>query len=434
MTMHRLGFYPFAAAALTFPVVASTTQSIESSNVTTINITLPATINAGDLLLATVMVGGDRSCFWPVGWSVLQTNLHGYSCAYRIADGTEDGTIIDVDMLGGGGARIVAQVQRITGAAADFIPEYVAGNVGIPTNTANPNPAAVTPSWGSNQNLFFVNCGVSAGDTVSVYPGSYTHHQNDVTDGGNNVRLVTCSRQLAASTDDPSAFTFSSANPKSFGTIAIAPTGLPPTAAARIAGSMTSLSLTNTTNHVVLLPLNIVAGDLVIIAMTLAAGTTFTMPAGWTTLENNIGASIGTGLIYRECDGSEGASITVTSVGSVQIQSVALKIKGHASGVAPEKGTLVAATTANPNPPAVTPSWGSMDNLFIVINNRANQTLPTVWPTNYTRMNLTLHNIGISRGLQVTARNVVASTDDPGTFTFGASASCQTQTIVIKPA
>lgn len=430
--MPIVGFIP-SAISIAFPVVVSTTQGNSGANVSTFNVPLPATITAGDLLIATVISAGDREAFWPAGWSILFGMLNSYSCAYRIADGTEGGGTVAVSFEGGGGVRVISQVQRITGAASDILPDFVTGNTGVPLNTNAPNPLAVTPLWGSSKNLFFVNCSVGAGDGLTSYPANYTHHQNEFQDGGNNCRLATCSRQLEAASDDPGAFAFTASNPKAFGTIAIAPTGAS-VPGARIAGSMTSQDATNGTNHVIALPQNIVAGDLVIVLMLLGISTTYTMPAGWTTLENTIGTNTGMGIIYRECTGSEGANITVTSPGSQQIHSIALKIRGHASGVAPEKGTLVQATNTAPNSPAVTPSWGSMQNLFIVLCNRGNLQLPSAWPANYNKANVATFNIGASRTLLIGARSLAASTDDPGTFTFAGSAVSQTQTIVVKPA
>src|SRR5688500_16027395 len=101
------------------------------------------------------------------------------------------------------------------------------------------------------------------------------------------------------------------------------------------------------------MPASVAAGDLVVVFFgSDAAGSTVTIagPAGWTELTeaaDNVTESM-ISVAYRVCDGTAGATITVTTGASENAAAVAIRITGASP---PSVSTAARGTSANPNPP-----------------------------------------------------------------------------------
>lgn len=200
------------------------------------------------------------------------------------------------------------------------------------------------------------------------------------------------------------------------------------------------------TSHTVTLPTGIVSGNLVLIFFShidaTAQGNPTTWPAGWTELsddENSVASnkpvlSIG----YRFCDGSEGASITVTTADNLRAAYIGFRISGNHASTAPEKGTVSidSASNTTSDPPSLTPSWGAKDTLWFAASAvQANTASPT-FPTNYTYSSLDEDTglIAATRAaLGVGARQLNATSDDPGTFTWTNATPDTSQTVAVTP-
>src|SRR5687767_7989130 len=82
------------------PQISAPTESVNDTNALTQTVTLPATVNAGDLLIVCITVDGTPTLTWPGDWTALVANTTATAvvmgCRYKIADGTEDGTTIDI--------------------------------------------------------------------------------------------------------------------------------------------------------------------------------------------------------------------------------------------------------------------------------------------------------------------------------------------------
>lgn len=92
--------------------------------------------------------------------------------------------------------------------------------------------------------------------------------------------------------------------------------------------------------------------------------------------------------------------------------------------------------TSSPDPPPVTASFGSADNLFIVVlcANDDDETVST-YPTNYSNGVDTISGAGSNGATVAHARRELASdTDNPGIFSLSGSQNSHTNTIVIRPA
>ena len=97
-----LGIIALSAWAA-FPTVSSATGQPFGADTTDHNVTMPATVNAGDLLIVLFTNdGGGQTVATPVDWNQLFTTPNGASTAgvrhgayYKIAAGTEGGTTVN---------------------------------------------------------------------------------------------------------------------------------------------------------------------------------------------------------------------------------------------------------------------------------------------------------------------------------------------------
>lgn len=194
----------------------------------------------------------------------------------------------------------------------------------------------------------------------------------------------------------------------------------------------------NTTNHTVNLPAGIVSGNLIVIAIAMDGNTSLTWPAGWTvrSTATNSGGDGTLEVRSRIADGTEGASITITTAASEAASYICWRITGHDSATAPEAGTPATGSDAAPNAPSLTASWGSADNLFIwVAGWGLSSTALTAYPSNYTisQMQDAANNSNIG-GIAIAGRELAAATDDPAAGTLAGISTWVSNVLVVKPA
>ena len=79
--------------------VVSVTHTAFTTDATSHLVAMPATVDAGDLLVTLVATDGSATLTTPSGWtnlsSVPQSTTVRGSCSYKIAVGTEGGTTVD---------------------------------------------------------------------------------------------------------------------------------------------------------------------------------------------------------------------------------------------------------------------------------------------------------------------------------------------------
>jgi hypothetical protein len=138
------------------------------------------------------------------------------------ADGTEGGVSVSLTLSATG--ELAYQAVAITGVDTTTAPEIATSATG---NSTSPNSTAITPSWGSADTLFISLLGIntsSGSPTVSAYPTNYTGNNSNITEGSlSGVGVAWATRELAAATDDPGAWTLTAANAWSAQTVAIRP-------------------------------------------------------------------------------------------------------------------------------------------------------------------------------------------------------------------
>lgn len=180
------------------------------------------------------------------------------------------------------------------------------------------------------------------------------------------------------------------------------------------------------TSHTVTLPATIAAGDLLIVLFAFKPGTAneATFPAGWTQffdVESVSGSAVKMVGAWRDADGAEGASITVTTSESTRMAFASYRISGADDPATnpPEAATAILNNTINPDPPSLTPTGGSKEYLWLAAFTSSQGRITSTLPTNYTDNVGDGSDTGTSAhmGIGSGRRELHAASDDPGTFT-----------------
>lgn len=211
---------------MAFPSSTSPATTIFSISVTSMAVNLPATISAGDLLIAHVGVRNPGSWTLPSGWVTLQELGGGGGVGetgvwYKIADGTEGATATWVTSVGTSAAW---QVRKITSWHGTTPPEFTSSNGDF---TTPPNPPSLTPSWGADDTLWLALVGSSA-NTMN-FTGAPTNYSDlastTASAGGGAANAGSAIRQHNTATEDPGTFTTSQDRWWAAFTVAVRPAG-----------------------------------------------------------------------------------------------------------------------------------------------------------------------------------------------------------------
>ncbi len=205
----------------------------------------------------------------------------------------------------------------------------------------------------------------------------------------------------------------------------------------------TTNGTTATASATVNLPAGIVAGDLLLVLHRCAVAGALGFPIGWTELKD---ASVDAaddqqGLAYRQADGSEGASITVTQ-GNGKFASIAYRISGAEDPAtqAPEVSADATGASTIPDPATLTPTGGAKDYLWLLLGGwEGEQTSPPAGnPTNYA--NPLGADSGIAAAITTNCRvasagrSLNAASEDPPSWTISVSDDWTAWTLAIHPA
>lgn len=193
-----------------------------------------------------------------------------------------------------------------------------------------------------------------------------------------------------------------------------------------VAATNTSNDNVDTSSHTVSLPSGIVAGNLLIVVFVVNTGSaSITFPAGWTQITSVVSTDTRLVTRYREADGTEGATITVTTGDTGRSAHISYRITGASpiSAQVPEGATL-----AGSNPPSVTPTGGSKNYLWIVGGGTVADGTGITAPTNYSSL------LGAYGSLDCMSarRDLVAVSEDPGAW-LGTGTVDASATIAIHP-
>jgi hypothetical protein len=204
-----------------------------------------------------------------------------------------------------------------------------------------------------------------------------------------------------------------------------------------VAATNTSSTSPVNTNHVVNLPAGLTSGNLLMILFATRQSTTVNTPAGWTQLFNDqFGAGEGKlAVFHKVSNGGEGASVTITTTGTVTSAHTSHRIVGVGTPVA---GTTVTGSSANPNPPLLTPVAGSNMYLWFAVSGGRDTTggadfTATGYPSGYSGGLEKGDNTGFGAGVASAYKLATAASEDPGTFTLSTTSAWGANTIAIPP-
>lgn len=199
---------------MTFPVRESVTVTTFTSLSATHNVSMPATVNAGDILIVIVAFRKDSGSTTmgttPSGWTARGTWTNTTSGGNtpggiytKTADGSEGGTTVNFPTS----ATIYGVAQCIRVSGGDGMSFARANVENSYTNTKD--PPNVTASWGSDDNLWIA--GFSGGADYTRYlagsPSGFTGSTFSMY-SGSGVYAQACHAYIeeAASSKNPSAF------------------------------------------------------------------------------------------------------------------------------------------------------------------------------------------------------------------------------------
>lgn len=209
-----------------------------------------------------------------------------------------------------------------------------------------------------------------------------------------------------------------------------------------VAASTTSTEGSNTTSHTVSLPTGISAGDRLGVLFTNHGTATVTTPSGWSeidtvSVDDGSADNCRTTYLERFADGNEGSTLSITTSASERSTHIAMRFESSDGSQAAE-ATTNSGTGNNPDPPSLTPSWGSDDTKWLACFghhfNDADEPSDDA-PTNYSVVQ-TIQGTGSSNfdtTSGVADRDLAATSEDPGTWTITGLDVWVSMTVAIPP-
>lgn len=186
------------------------------------------------------------------------------------------------------------------------------------------------------------------------------------------------------------------------------------------------------------LPANIAAENLLVAIVSVRNTGTWTLPTGWSQLFAPVAAG-GVGgftAFYKVATGSEGSSNSWTASTATTASWQVRRITSWHGTTPPEAATANSggAVSTN-NPPALTPSWGSANTLWLAAMGNTAQTVSiTAAPAGYADNVANPVSSGGSAANTGTAyRQNIGATEDPAGFSTGSDRWWMAATIAIRP-
>jgi len=225
---------------MAFPTVLANTSGFVSSTAgltANATITLPSTINSGDMLLAIFAANGGTGTTitwnssavgaWTQIASNTQTTSYKIETWQRIADGTEDGKQLRIDL---DSTRPSAWIVYRINNHSTITPNVGVNSLGYSSSTT-PSPPNLSPPWSpiSVDTLWFAVIGhAGLSGSITGIPDNYTGNVAVNATGGATTRqsLFSTQRNLNASSEDPGNYTRSSTGSSLTLTVAVRGIGI----------------------------------------------------------------------------------------------------------------------------------------------------------------------------------------------------------------
>ncbi|MDP2789067.1 MAG: hypothetical protein Q8O46_03395 [bacterium] len=201
-----------------------------------------------------------------------------------------------------------------------------------------------------------------------------------------------------------------------------------------IAGTSAGSQSVDVSSHPIAFPAGVVSNDLLVVLFAVDGNPTITWPLGWNQM------FIGSATVndrfegrYKVVTGSP-VGINITTNFTEQSAYQSFRITNY-TGV-PEFSSLIGGNSTTPNPPSLSPSWGSSKGTtWIAAVGRGSGTniTTTGFPANYTNgFSQQAGSTNTGETLDTARRNLTATSEDPGTFTLSAINIWLAATIAIQ--
>lgn len=186
-----------------------------------------------------------------------------------------------------------------------------------------------------------------------------------------------------------------------------------------VAGRQNSATTTAGTSHTINFDAAPSAGDLLVVFAVFDGVPAITWPADWIQVASmDSGTAIRSEVRYKVAAG-EGASISLSTGVSAEMQARAWRIAaGSFHGTPRVESSRAAGTSASPNPPVLSPFWGSADYLWLALNGADGSSVTTAWPAGYSQTGAANSGGATGVGIGYCERSSTGSSQDPGTFTI----------------
>lgn len=188
-----------------FPTYIESVPTVNATSGTSHSADMPATVNAGDLLLL-LLANNNGAASLPTisGWTSFYNDSQAprLRMYYKVAAGTEGGTTLSITTAGS--VMTVALVVRIAAGTYQTAPQVTANKISVSTTSFNPPNLA--PSWGSADTLWMAIMVTYGNPIISVYPLP-SGQTRTIAANLNGICLGTCYDTISAASLDPSAFT-----------------------------------------------------------------------------------------------------------------------------------------------------------------------------------------------------------------------------------
>lgn len=235
-------YYTLGGVCNGFPSFKERLTQNFSTAATSHAVTMPSTVDAGDLLLVLFTNDANSTVTTPSGWtlptngSVARGTAARGSVYIKVAGGTEDGTT--VDFVTSAAEEAASQVYRIpAGEWSGTTAGVEVANSGDPgATTTTPNPPALNPGgWGTENTLWISYAAGSSYTAVTTYPTNYNGGAHNLSNTGTAGASVSSAwLESAVASEDPGTFTMSTNSDGVAFTIGIRTSGYALTGANRV--------------------------------------------------------------------------------------------------------------------------------------------------------------------------------------------------------
>ena len=193
------------------------------------------------------------------------------------------------------------------------------------------------------------------------------------------------------------------------------------------------------------MPATVNSGDLLLAFIYIGENSVSitTPPSGWTTIFTQLGSNSDgfLALFSKIADGTEDGttiSVTTNTAGQTyQAQSFAIANPHGATSSDIEYSVTIPGAVSNPNPPSLTPSWGSLATMWITGTAfQDDDEDVTTWPTGYDTNGIS-NSCGLgdnaSANIALSYRIATAASEDPSAFTLSFTELTIAFTVGVRP-